>query len=217
MDAIQPIAPTTAKRILRAGMRCFAREGFAGATTRMIAGEAGVTLPVIAYHFENKDGLHRACANDIVEGYRRLMQPLVSAAREAAESGTLTPAEARDWIDKILASLVSAITADEEQRLASDFVMREMSEQGPGFALLYDELWQPGLVLVGDLVAFARARAPGNEEDRASALMLVASLSAFTRELPVSLGILGWKSLTDAHRRTISGIAARMVDGMLAR
>lgn len=217
MDVAPPTAPTTAKRILRAGMRCFAREGFAGATTRMIAGEAGVTLPVIAYHFENKDGLHRACANDIVEGYRRLMQPLVSAAREAAESGALTPTEAREWIDKILAALVSAITADEEQRLASDFVMREMSEQGPGFALLYDELWQPGLVLVGDLVAFARSRAPGNEEDRASALMLVASLSAFTRELPVSLGILGWQGLTDAHRRTISGIAARMVDGMLAR
>lgn len=208
-------ASTTAARILGAGMRCFAREGFAGATTRMIAAEAGVTLPVIAYHFGNKDGLHRACAQEIVEQHRRRLLPLTSAAREAA-SGPLAPEAAREWLEKILGALVAMITADAEQRLTTDFVLREMSEQGPGYALLYEELWHPGIGLVADLIAIARKRVPGNEEDRAGALMLIASLSAFTREEPISRAFLGWKALDQARRDTVTGIAHRLLAGLVA-
>lgn len=213
-----PAAPaaTTAERILAAGMRCFAREGFAGATTRMIAAEAGVTLPVIAYHFGNKDGLHRACAREIVEHHRRHLLPLTSAAREAA-SGPLAPETAREWLEKMLTALVAMITADPGQRLATDFVLREMSEQGPGYALLYEELWQPGIGLFADLIAIARKREPGNEEDRAGALMLIASLSAFTREEPISLAFLGWDSLDDSRRGKIATIIHRLLLGLVAQ
>ncbi|MDE2562131.1 MAG: CerR family C-terminal domain-containing protein [Sphingomonadales bacterium] len=206
---------TTAERILASGMACFAREGFAGATTRMIAAEAGVTLPVIAYHFGNKDGLHRACAQEIVEQHRRGLLPLTSAAREAA-SGPLAPEAAREWLEKILSALVAMITADTGQRLSTDFVLREMSEQGPGYALLFEELWQPGIGLVADLVAIARKREPGNEDDRAGALMLIASLSAFTREEPISRAFLGWDALDDDRRGKVAGIAHRLLAGLVA-
>ncbi|WP_338466850.1 CerR family C-terminal domain-containing protein [Novosphingobium sp. ZN18A2] len=219
MDASTVVKPepsgTTADRILAAGMRCFAREGFAGATTRMIAAEAGVTLPVIAYHFGNKDGLHRACAQEIVEQHRRQLLPLTSAAREAA-SGPLAPEAARDWLEKILTALVAMITADTEQRLSTDFLLREMSEQGPGYTLLVDELWQPGIGLVADLIAIARRREPGSEQDRAGALMLIASLSAFTREEPISRAFLGWDALDGSRRKTVAEIAHRLLAGLVA-
>lgn len=211
------LVESTAARVLRVAMVAFAREGYAGATTRQIASAAGVTLPVIAYHFGNKDGLHRACARDIVEQYRRRLLPLVVTARATADDGTLSVAEARLWLERILSALVLAITADADQRLSTDFVLREMSEQGPGYDLLFEQLWRPGLVLVADLVAIARGRKAAQEDDSLGATMLLASLTAFTRQEPVTRAYLGWDGLSHDRREQITGSILAMLDGLLAR
>lgn len=208
-------AETTRERILRAGMACFAREGFAGATTRMIAGGAGVTLPVIAYHFGNKEGLHLACAEEIVDLHRRRLLPLVASARTAADEGALGADAARAWLERLLTALIEAITADPEQRLATDFVLRELSEQGPGYHLLYEELWKPGIGLIADLLALARGQGATTEGDRIGALMLLASLTAFTREEPVARAFLDWEALDAGHRSRIAAVAHRLLSGLI--
>ena len=207
---------TTRQRILRVGMACFAQEGFAGATTRMIASAAGVTLPVIAYHFGNKDGLHLACAEEIVEQHRRRLLPVAAAARFAADDGTLTAGQARLWLEKILGTLVAAITADDEQRLATDFVLRELSEQGPGYHLLYEELWKPGMELVAELIAIARGQSATSEGDRVGAMMLLASLSSLTRDEPVASAFLGGSASEDPHKTLIGQCALRMLSGLIS-
>lgn len=214
--AIDTAPDATAARIRDAGLRAFAREGYAGATTRMIAAAAGVTLPVIAYHFGNKQGLHRACAEAIVEAYREHMLPLVLTARRAADSDGLSPQHARAWLDRLLEALIAAIAAAPEQRLATDFVLRELSEQGPGYALLFEALWQPGILLVADLLARASGRAATGEADRTGALMLLAALTAFTTQAPVSLSIMGWDRLGDGQRLMIAAVARGLLDGLLA-
>lgn len=215
-DAVSESAiDATPARIRDAGLRAFAREGYAGATTRMIAAAAGVTLPVIAYHFGNKQGLHRACAEAIVDAYREQMLPLVLTARQAADSGGLSSIEARAWLDRLVDALIAAIAAEPEQRLATDFVLRELSEPGPGYALLFEALWQPGILLVADLLAIAHCRVAASETDRAGALMLLAALTAFTTQAPVSLSIMGWDGLGDEQRKLIADVARRLLDGLL--
>lgn len=208
-------ADRTRSRILAAGMQCFAREGYAGATTRMIAAGAGVTLPAIAYHFGNKEGLHRACAEAIVSGYREHMLPLAIAAREAADGALLSSAGARSWLDRLLESLVAAIAAGPEDRLATDFALRELSEPGPGYELLLNELWKPGILLIADLIARTRGHATAGEQDRASALMLLSSLSAFTTLAPVSLAVMGWANVTPDHHASITALAQKLLDGLV--
>lgn len=46
--------------IVRAATSVFAREGYAAASLRRIAAEAGTTKPMIYYYFGNKESLHRA-------------------------------------------------------------------------------------------------------------------------------------------------------------
>ena len=43
--------------ILKSAARLFATQGFDGTTTQQIAREAGVTEPLIYYHFKGKDEL----------------------------------------------------------------------------------------------------------------------------------------------------------------
>lgn len=216
VDGSRAAAPDgTRARILDAGLRAFARDGYAGATTRVIAASAGVTLPVIAYHFGNKEGLHRACAEAIVDAYRQHMLPLVVTARSAADAGNLSAAAARGWLERLLDSLVEAIAAAPERRLATDFVLRELSEPGPGYGLLFTALWQPGILLVADLLAIARGQVTAGAADRTGALMLLASLSAFTTQAPVSLSIMGWDTLGDSQRSLIAELARGLLHGLL--
>ncbi|EPX65133.1 hypothetical protein D187_000558 [Cystobacter fuscus DSM 2262] len=96
-------------------------------------------------------------------------------------------------------------------------MLREMSEQGPGYALLFEGLWSPGIGLVADLLAIARQRRPGREEERAGAVMLITSLSAFTATEPVSLAFLGWERLDGTRRDTVMVLARRLLDGLVGR
>ena len=56
----RPSADPTRERILAAALDLFSERSFEGATTREIAARAGVTQPLLNYHFRSKDALWRA-------------------------------------------------------------------------------------------------------------------------------------------------------------
>jgi len=55
----RPSADPTRQRILTAALDLFSERSFEGATTRDIAARAGVTQPLLNYHFRSKDALWR--------------------------------------------------------------------------------------------------------------------------------------------------------------
>lgn len=65
--ALRPSADPTRDRIVAAALDLFADRGFDGATTRAIAERAGVTQPLLNYHFSSKDELWRAAVDNIFE------------------------------------------------------------------------------------------------------------------------------------------------------
>jgi AcrR family transcriptional regulator len=63
--ATRPSADATRERILRAALDLFSEISFDGATTREIAARAGVTQPLLNYHFSTKDELWRAAVDGL--------------------------------------------------------------------------------------------------------------------------------------------------------
>ena len=63
--ASRPSADPTRERILAAALDLFSERSFEGATTREIAGRAGVTQPLLNYHFRSKDELWRAAVDGL--------------------------------------------------------------------------------------------------------------------------------------------------------
>lgn len=55
------------QQLLESAARCFARHGYRGTTTAMIAAEAGVTEPIIYRHFRNKHDLFIALIEEVGE------------------------------------------------------------------------------------------------------------------------------------------------------
>src|SRR5919206_179985 len=63
------------KRILTAALEVFGERGFSGASTREIAARAGVTQPLVHYHFATKDALWRAAVDELFAALRSGVDP----------------------------------------------------------------------------------------------------------------------------------------------
>jgi len=63
--ATRPSADSTRERILVAAVDLFSERSFEGATTREISARAGVTQPLLNYHFRSKDELWRAAVDEL--------------------------------------------------------------------------------------------------------------------------------------------------------
>jgi AcrR family transcriptional regulator len=68
--------PQTRERLLQAAIAVFDRKGYAAASIREIVEKAGVTKPVLYYHFGSKEGLLGAV---IAEGERQLRETVARA------------------------------------------------------------------------------------------------------------------------------------------
>lgn len=191
------VSPTSSRgeetrlRILRSALKIFGESGFERATTRRIADAADVNLPAIKYYFQGKEGLYLACARHICERYRRTVGPDVFRIAGEADEG-LAPHAARARLKEVVRLLVGLSTSEADAPLWTGFVLREMGEQGPAFDILYGELWSPGVELTAMLIAQVRRRRSAQEADRVRALLLQASLTAFSSTAPVSFQFLEW-------------------------
>src|ERR1700722_19164115 len=77
----------TQQRILDVALKAFGEASFLAVTTRQIAEAADVSLPTLQYYFESKEGLYRACAETIVDRYRRHANVAAEDARRALQEG----------------------------------------------------------------------------------------------------------------------------------
>ena len=104
-------------RLLRAGLRLFAQQGYAATSTRELAQAAGVNVAAISYYFGDKAGLYRAV----------FFEPLGEIA-----DGIATFADAPLALDAALrayyAHFLGPLAQGEDGRLCVKLRMREMVE-----------------------------------------------------------------------------------------
>ncbi|MDI1265715.1 MAG: CerR family C-terminal domain-containing protein [bacterium] len=205
----------TRRTILAAALAEFGDHGFNAATTRGIAGRAGVPLPSLSYYFGNKEGVYRACAQEIVDRYTEAMATPAGIA--LSELGTASPDACATRLRQVVRRLAEFVVGSDDSRVWSGFVTREMQEQGPAFEILYRRLWAPGLQLLSRLIAGANGANEIRDQDRLDALMLVSSLVAFQSGRAVSLRIMAWRKLDAAALDQLFAAIDRLMDGIVRK
>lgn len=204
------------RRILDAAIEVFGLEGYRGATTRCIAAKAGASLPALKYYFGGKEGLYLACAEEIVDRYRaRMLGPITEVQDALAEDAT--PARARTALRQILFALAEQLIGSGEAQQWTGFVLKEMAEHGPAFAILNENVWAPGVELTARLIARARQtdEAAGLETARIEALMLISSLSAFSIARPVALRSLAWPDAKAERFQSVMAVLDRQIEAIV--
>ena len=81
--------PETREQVLKAALKHFANAGYAATSVQQIVSDAGVSKPVLYYHFRDKAGLFEALVNHALDERLRLMQ-------EAAARGKTFREKARE-------------------------------------------------------------------------------------------------------------------------
>jgi AcrR family transcriptional regulator len=198
-------------RILEAALAAFGEGGFKSATTRQIAEAAGVNLPALKYYFGGKEGLYLACAEEIVERYRgRMVEPVMQA--QAMLEARHTPDEARAALKIVIRALADQVVETREAEAWAGFVLREMAEPGPAFDILYEQVWQPGINVVGYMIGLASGMHP--RAAQIEALLLISSLSAFGASRPVSLKSLAWDDVGPEQFALVLANLDRRIDAL---
>lgn len=194
----------------------FGEHGFDRATTRRIAEAAGVTLPAIAYHFGSKQGVYLACAEAIIDSYQRQFATIPAAIVAATRPGADSDA-CRALLRRLLRQLAQLFAGSDAALNWAGFVSRELHDQGPAFALLYEQLWRPGVRLLARLIAGIRGGGPATEAETVDALLLLSSLVAFYSGRAVSLRTLGWRQIGPQQLQALYAAADRLANGVASQ
>jgi TetR/AcrR family transcriptional regulator, regulator of cefoperazone and chloramphenicol sensitivity len=199
----------TKERILNAALEEFGEASFLAVTTRHIAEAAGVSLPTLQYYFGSKEGLYLACAQAIVERYRR-NTTVTSEAAEALRKGCAAEA-ARDHLKAVIGALAGFLVGSRETERWAHFVARELRDPGPAFEILYANFWRPGVKITARLVACILGKPKNDPAARIQALLLISSPLVFQSGRSMYLRAMRWTTIGHEElTMVLSGLKAQI-------
>ena len=195
----------TRARIVEAAMKVFADEGFAGASTRRIAAEAGVNPPALQYYFDSKEGLNRACADLIIAHCRATLDP----ARESAEATLAhgSQEEALEAVCRFLDVQADLSVTSRGTPAWSRFMSRaQLDDGGPAYAYVKATLSAPLHGLMAGLVGRVVGRPPQDEQVKLRALILSSQIAGLHRDREHVLAELGWPDFAGPRLAMVKAI-----------
>ncbi len=200
----------TKEKLIRSGLKLFGKSGFEGTTTRALAKDAGVNQAAIPYHFGGKEGLYRAVVEWVVEQVMGPDRALLAQfpARLAAADGD--PAMQADVVRKLVFLLAGNILGSEALRERAAFIMREYSEAGVGFDILYDRLIREAHAMVTHVVAVVCGISEESDEAKLRAHTLVGMVIAFAMGRAVILARMSWDDYTPERVQSVVRIISEM-------
>src|ERR1700733_971719 len=203
----------TRERILDAALKAFGQASFLAVTTRQISKAASVSLPTLQYYFGDKEGLYRACAEAIVERYRRHTKVAATKAAELLEEGCSVES-ARVQLKALIGALAGFLVGSREAGRWAQFVARELRDPGPAFEILYAGLWRPGVDVTARLIARILGTPEGDPGARVRALLLISSLLAFQSGRSISLRTMHWSSIGPAELAMVVAVLDVQIDAI---
>jgi TetR/AcrR family transcriptional regulator, regulator of cefoperazone and chloramphenicol sensitivity len=193
-NAGYPKGEETRQRILDVALKAFGEASFKAVTTRRISEASGVSLPTLQYYFGDKEGLYRACAEAIVERYRRDASGAAAEAAKALQE-KCGPETARVRLKALIGALAGFLVGTREAQSWAQFAARELRDPGPAFEILYDNLWRPGVEITARLIARISGTPEAVPAARIQALLLISSLLAFQSGRSISLRAMRWSTI----------------------
>jgi AcrR family transcriptional regulator len=191
--------------MILAALRVFADEGFEGASTRRIAAEAGVTPPVLQYHFDSKEGLHRACGDYLVGPIMERLQPALDQARQALTAPD--PDAAVEALCLLMTTLASAGMGKADMLEWRLFMARvDHDTAGPARAVIEQRVAGPLKGAALALLARALDLDVESQEARLRTILLISQVSAVTAKRHHTLTAMGWTEFDEAAQARVNAV-----------
>ncbi len=151
-------------RLIEAGIDVFGQHGFEGASTRRLAGEAGVNIAAIPYYFGSKEGLYKAVAESIVQRVRERLAPEIAAAAALVEREDASKDELIGGLQRLLTAMAFTVIGSPEAKRWARIVLQEQIKPGQGFEILFEGFFKHMLGTCGAMLARLTRLPAGSEE-----------------------------------------------------
>jgi TetR/AcrR family transcriptional regulator, regulator of cefoperazone and chloramphenicol sensitivity len=190
----------TRARIIATALRIFGELGYDQASTRQIAAEAGVNPPALQYYFHSKEGLHRACAQHIIDRVGGVLSPVVTRASEAIRAHRAEDAVAA--LFHLLDALADGFAAVGSENWSRFIARGRIDGAGPAIALLREHIGSPLVDTVAQLLSVLEDKSPDDEMVRLRALAILGQVNWLHANRDHTLAMMGWSEF-DAHSLTL--------------
>jgi AcrR family transcriptional regulator len=194
----------TRSRIVASALRIFGERGYDQTSTRTIAAAAGVTPPALQYYFGGKEGLHRACAQFIIDRALQALAPAFAQAERAIASRSRSAARAalRGILDTLTDALMTA-GSDSWSR----FVTRgKLDGAGPAMPMIRERVGLPLIDRTAQLIGVLQDENASHPLNRLRALILLAPINWIHANREGVLTVLGWRSFSDQRLDLLKGM-----------
>jgi TetR/AcrR family transcriptional regulator, regulator of cefoperazone and chloramphenicol sensitivity len=187
----------TRAQIVGTALRVFADRGYHEASTREIATEAGVNPPALQYYFGGKEGLHRACAEFIIERASVRIVPALGRAEQALRGGKKRAAA--DALYDLLDALTESHSQPGSENLTR-FVARGRADgAGPAMEMIRERLGLPVLEAMAALIGRITGTSATSEVTRLRTLLILGQVHWIHVNRDHTMKVMNWPAL-DAGR-----------------
>ncbi len=202
----------TRARIITTALRVFGEEGFSNASTRQIATDAGVNPPALQYYFGGKEGLHRACAQFIIDRVMTIVAPALLEARQI--KGRPQREQAIEGLCALLDAMADGLVAAGSESWSRFITRGKADGAGPAMGMLRQNIGMPIMLAAARLIAVVTDADPADDIVRVKAAAILGQLTTFMTNREATLAALNWpdfdrqrlqiiKTVVRAHTRAI--------------
>ena len=196
----------TRQRLIDAGIRLFAEQGFKGVSVRELSAEAGANIAAINYHFGGKRGLYQAIFTSTLEADEARFRDALETIQVLAGRGHDEPAQLATAVRLYVRNLIGPLTAEERMRGFAVLVIREMAFPSEGFEQIFRRRAEPAQAALTAIVLAARGGAVESERERLEAHALSGMIWGFGIAKAILWRRMHWESYTPERIDTIRDV-----------
>jgi AcrR family transcriptional regulator len=197
----------TRARMVATALRVFGQRGYEQASTRLIAAQARVNPPALQYYFGGKEGLHRACAQFIIDRARITLNPALARARRALAARNRRAAV--EALCQLIDALIDALATDGSDSWSRFIARGKADGAGPAIQMIRQRIGRPLVDTVSKLIGLASATGSNHQLNRLRALLLLAPVNWLHANRENALTILKWPDFAAGRRSLLKATLRR--------
>ncbi|KEO54269.1 CerR family C-terminal domain-containing protein [Thioclava pacifica] len=209
-QVIAPPPKGTALALIDAAIALFGTKGFAATSTREIAERAGTNVASISYHFDGKEGLRRACAEEFVRRMHEILGPPVPL-------DGLTPEAAETVLKRLLHALTFRVLTESSIATMINFVVREISEKSETIDIFYNSLISIAHKRLSTLWSIAAGVPDDSPETALRAFSMIGQVLYFRLGSEIVLRRMGWAEMGSDQAEDIYRVLEGNLEALLAQ
>jgi AcrR family transcriptional regulator len=208
-------AEATRNALMNAGMRLFGSKGFDAASIRDIAAEAGANIAAIGYHFGGKEGLRRACAEQVARAIRTIASRVLGDRLDAPD--IRTPDQARAALRSFISNAIPFLLTDSRTHTMVPFILREVMNRSVAFDIVYAGVMEPTHRQLCRLWGLATGRDAQSTEVRLAVFAMIGQVLYFRIGQEIVLKRMDWQAYGPEEAGAVATVVLANLDLALAR